>query len=153
MIGVTRTKHERGGHNGSDPFGYHAARDEAGKIVQPHRLEVVPDEAAIVRLIFDRCGAGNVSQGQLAQDLRAEGRPRRGRPWVEKSLQDILRRADFYLGRAVYRRGEDVADGTHEPIVTSEQAHLARRASIRRQRPGRYGSRGRIYQLARVAYC
>jgi DNA invertase Pin-like site-specific DNA recombinase len=49
MVGITRTKHERGGHNGSDPFGYTAVRDEHGRIVQPHRLAVVEAEAEMIR--------------------------------------------------------------------------------------------------------
>ena len=124
-----------------------------GKVVQPHHLEVVEAEAEMVRRIFDRYGAGDVSYGQLAIDLRAEGSDRRGRPWTEKSIQDIIRRAPFYLGNAVYRRGEVVPPGEHEPIITVEQVHLAKHASVRRQRTGRYGTRGRTYLLARVAYC
>ena len=150
----TRAKHERGGHNGADPFGYRAARDELGRVVQPHRLEVVPGEADLVRLVFDRYGAGDVSHGRLAEALRAEGLTRRGRPWVEKGVQDILRRADLYLGKAVYRRGQDVREGTHEPIITPEQAHLARQAAARRQRStaGRQ-QRGRVYLLAQLLHC
>ena len=43
--------------------------------------------------------------------------------------------------------------GTHEPIITPEQAHLAERAAHRRHRPGRYGRTGRIYPLAWLACC
>ena len=65
----------------------------------------------------------------------------------------MLRRAEFYLGNAVYRRGLDVRPGEHEPIITPEQAHAAKRAAARRQRTGRYGSRSRVYVVGRVAWC
>ena len=41
----------------------------------------------------------------------------------------------------------------NEPIITPEQAHLAERAAHRRYRPGRYGRTGRVYPLARLAFC
>ena len=154
MVGITRTKHERGGHNGSDPFGYRTVRDEAGRIVQPHLLEVEQEEAEVIRLIFDEYGREqHRSHGALASDLNARGVTRRGRSWNEKSVADILRRAPFYLGNAVYRRGEDIRPGTHDPIVTLEQAHATERVAVRRRRPGRYGTRGRTYLLQRLAYC
>ena len=43
--------------------------------------------------------------------------------------------------------------GTHKPIITPEQAHLVERAAHRRYRPGRYGRTGRVYPLARLAFC
>jgi DNA invertase Pin-like site-specific DNA recombinase len=154
MVGITKTKHERGGHNGSDPFGYRTVRDDENRIVQPHHLEVVEDEAYVIRLIFDRYARGDVSQGQLARQLTTEGRTRRGRMWIEKSVQDILRRAPFYLGQAVYRRGEDVRDGSHEPTITPEQAHSAKRAAMARtRRPTHHHRPERVYTLARLAYC
>ncbi len=154
MVGITRTKHERGGHNGADPFGYRSARDEHGRIVQPQTLEPVPDEAEMVRLIFERYGTAELSHGRIAEGLRAEGRLRRGRLWVEKSVQDVLRRADFYRGQAVYRRGQDVRLGSHEPIITPEQAHEAQRAARRRaSRPTHHHRPERVYPLAHVVYC
>jgi DNA invertase Pin-like site-specific DNA recombinase len=153
MAGLTRTKHEAGGHNGLDPFGYRTVRDELGRIVRPHRLEVIKEEAAIVVDVFDRYGRGDVSHGDLAAALNAEGIVRRGKVWVEKSVADLLRRAPFYLGQSVYRRGASIVPGTHEPIVSPEQAHLAERSAHRRHRPGRYGRTGRVYPLARIVYC
>ncbi len=154
MVGITRTKHERGGHNGSDPFGYRAARDEHGRLVQPQQLVPVPEEAELVRRIFDVYGTGDVSQGQLAAILQSEGLKRRGRPWVEKSVQDVIRRAEFYRGNAVYRRGADVRPGAHEPIITPEQAHAAQRAALRRnRRPTHHHRADRVYLLARIAWC
>ena len=154
MVGLARTKHDSGGHNGLDPFGYRAARNEHGALIRPHRLEVVAAEAELVREVFDRYGSeGVASMGALAAAMNGEGKQRRGRLWTDKGVQDVLRRAPFYRGQAVYRRGQDVRPGSHEPIITAEQAHLAERAASRRQRPGRYGLAGRVYVLQRLAYC
>jgi DNA invertase Pin-like site-specific DNA recombinase len=80
MVGLTRTKHEAGGHNGLDPFGYRTTRDELGRISRPHRLQVVEAEAAVVRDVFDRYGRSEFSHGDLAAALNAEGVQRHGRP-------------------------------------------------------------------------
>ena len=153
MVGLTRTKHEQGGHNGLDPFGYRTVRDERGQISRPHRLEVVAEEATVVRDIFDRYSSGTVSQGDLAAALNVEGKHRRGRPWVEKGVADILRRGDFYLGNSVYRRGASVRPGSHDPIITPEQRHLAQRVASRRLRAGGHGSASRAYLLTRLSVC
>lgn len=154
MVGLTRTKHDAGGHNGRDPFGYRTARDPAGAIARPHRLEVVETEAGIIRGIFERYASDEVgSMGELAARLNAEGSNRRGRQWTSESVKDLIRRSDLYLGRAVFHRGADVRPGTHEPIITPEQAHAAERVKLARHRSGRYGSSGRIYPLAGLAWC
>jgi hypothetical protein len=44
---------DQDGHNGSDPYGYRMAYTPEGKVEQPHRLVPVPEEAEVVRLIFD----------------------------------------------------------------------------------------------------
>jgi DNA invertase Pin-like site-specific DNA recombinase len=154
MAGLTRTKHDNGGHNGLDPFGYRTMRDEQGRVAQPHRLALVPDEAELIREIFDRYGAGQAaSRGALAAALNAEGKRRRGKPWNEQSVRDVLRRAPFYLGSAVYHGGADVRPGAHDPIITPEQRDAAYRAARQRHRPGRPDVQKRVYPLQGVAYC
>ena len=37
MVGLTGTKHEQGGYNGLDLFGYRTVRDSRGMIARPHR--------------------------------------------------------------------------------------------------------------------
>ena len=154
MVGITRTKHEAGGHNGRDPYGYRTARDEDGRVSQPHRLEIIEDEAAVIRDVFDRYGRRDyASRGALAAALNAEGTRRRGRIWTDQSVRDILRRVEFYTGSAVHRRGADVRPGAHEPIITPEQAHAAARTGRRNANVGRGAHPRRPYPLQRLAYC
>lgn len=154
MIALTRTKHDAGGHNGRDPFGYRTARDPAGAIVRPHRLEIDVAEADVVRAVFERYASDEVgSMGELASRLNAEGIRRRGRQWTSESVKDLIRRWQLYRGQAVYHRGADVRAGTHEPIITAAQAHAAERVKLARHRSGRYGSSGRVYPLSGLAWC
>ena len=154
MVGITRTKHEAGGHNGRDPYGYRTARDAEGRVSQPHRLEPVEDESAVVRDIFDRYGRGDyASRGALAAALNAEGIRRRGRTWTDQSVRDILRRAEFYMGSAVRDRGADVRPGAHQPIITPEQAHAATRTGRRNANVGIGAHPRRPYPLQRLVYC
>ncbi|MEO5704171.1 MAG: recombinase family protein [Candidatus Limnocylindrales bacterium] len=82
--------------------------------------------------------AATRSAGALAAHLNAEGKRRVvrardaagaiadvERPWTKKGIVDIIRRADFYLGRVVYRRGARTFAGTHPAIITAEQAQAA----------------------------
>jgi DNA invertase Pin-like site-specific DNA recombinase len=167
MVGLTRTKAESGGHNGLPPFGYRAARDASGQLARPHRLEIIEVEAELVREIFDRYPRPETrSTGYLAAQLNAEGKRRRvrardasgavadvDRPWTEKGVADVLRRAPFYLGQVVYHRGAATYAGAHPPIITPEQAHAVDQAKVRRHRPGRPDVQHRTYVLQAIAYC
>jgi len=83
-------------------------------VAQPHRLEPVEDEAAVIREAFDAYGSGRLSShAAVAADLNRRGIARRGKPWSKQSVRDIFRRAPFYAGQAVYRRGKDERPGLH----------------------------------------
>lgn len=115
MVTITRTKHEAGGHNGRDPYGYRTARDAEGRVAQPHRLEPVEAEAAVIRDVFDRYGRGAyASRGALAAALNAEGIRRGGRTWTDQSVRDILRRAG-----SIWARPYTIAAPTFGPARTS----------------------------------
>jgi hypothetical protein len=68
MVGLTRQKHEQGGHNGLDPFGYRTVRDDHGQINRPHRLEVVEARPR-------SCGTSSTATG--AATFRTAGSRRR----------------------------------------------------------------------------
>ena len=154
MVGITRTKHEAGGHNGRDPYGYRTARDDEGRVAQPHRLEPVEDEAAVIREAFDAYGSARIaSHAAVAADLNRRGIARRGKPWSKQSVRDVFRRAPFYAGQAVYRRGKDQRPGLHEPIISAEQRQLVERIARRQRWIGKPTPRHRTWPLQGVAYC
>ena len=65
----------------------------------------------------------------------------------------MLRRADFYLGYAVYRRGRDVRPGSHQPIISAEQRDAAVVTARLRHRAGRPDAPRRVYPLQRLVQC
>lgn len=116
---------------GRPPFGY--------RILVNGDFETVPEEAEIVRLIFDeylQCGGG---VRVVAAELNRRGlRTRAGKQWSMVTVRDILSNA-AYIG--AYRRFGLRIPGSFEPIVDSEvfrrvQQRLRDR-SPRRPRPRR----------------
>jgi hypothetical protein len=126
---------------------------QGGGILHPHRLVMVEDEAAMVREVFERYARDDDSRGALAARLNAEGKRRRGRSWSDQSIRDILRRADFYLGSAVYRRGADIRPGSHEPVISPDQRDAVVSKARRRAHIGRGAHPRRTYVLQRIVYC
>lgn len=84
------------------------------------RGEFVPDEADLVRRIFDEfLEARNLRK--VARSLTEDGIvTRRGRPWHPSTVQSILRNPR-YAGRAVYQGQETGERGAWVPIVTDEE--------------------------------
>lgn len=84
------------------------------------RGELVPDEADVVRRIFDSfLELRNLRK--VARALEDEGiETRRGKPWHPSSVQTILRNPR-YAGRAVYQGQQTGQRGAWPPIVTDEE--------------------------------
>lgn len=105
----------------------HQARARAGLPPKGPRLtgftadgmQIVEDEAEVVRLLFTRFYAGDSLRG-LAAHLNDTGVPsRRGKPWDPSSVSDILSNPR-YCARSVYNRhggGTDWVPGTWPPII------------------------------------
>lgn len=108
-------------------------------------LVVNPDEAAIVRWIFDRYLSGN-SLGKIAAGLEEQGIPSpTGKPkWNREALNKLLSNekyvgevrmqktftADFMTGRREKNTGQldsYLVEDTHEPIIDRETFELAQR--------------------------
>ncbi len=70
---------------------------------EPGSFALVPEEAEVVRLLFDRYVRGSGCQS-IAAELNRQGIPfRDGRPWSARTVGDILRNP-IYAGRLVYGR-------------------------------------------------
>lgn len=84
------------------------------------RGELVPDEAEVVRTIFDRFLESR-SLRTVARSLAADGiETRHGKPWHPSSVQTILRNPR-YAGRAVYQGQQTGERGAWVAIVTDEE--------------------------------
>ena len=137
-----------GRHRGSDPLGYRSARDERGVLARPRQLEVVPDEADVVRLVWEKAATSSTSL--IADELNGDNVPRRPKkirkadgscvlveePWTRDAVKDILRRGRFYLGFVVEKRGLDERPGHHEAIIDEATYNAGLIGAKTRFRPG-----------------
>ena len=113
--------------------------------------EVIEDEAAIIRRIFDRFASGDSLKG-IAADLQKDGiTTRRGGQWSSSSVASILKNAR-YAGRSVYK-GEDVGAATWPAIISEAQlaAVHARLSDPRRKTRGE--STARKHLGSGLYYC
>lgn len=109
---------EKGRHMGPAPFGYE--RDSDG------RLTIHPEQAAVVRLIFERRSDG-AGWAAIARDLQAQGvRRPDGRVLSALQLQRMVARR-VYLGEASH--GEHVKQGAHPAILDEALWSAAKRAA------------------------
>jgi site-specific DNA recombinase len=92
---------DAGMHTGGRVFGYRIVAANDGTVRK--RLEVEPDEASLVRRIFDDWNAGLTLRG-IAHKLNGEGvKSPRGRLWAMTSVRAILRN-EIYNGVAIFNR-------------------------------------------------
>ncbi|HXG41948.1 MAG TPA: recombinase family protein [Dehalococcoidia bacterium] len=131
----------RGAALGRPPFGY--------RVGERRRLEVVPEEAEVVRLIFRLYVQEGLGLRRLAQRLNEMGaRTRSGRLWTVAAVRDVLRNR-VYLG--TYRRFGVRVPANHPPLVSAQEFERAQR----RLGAGQGGPRPRsaLFPLSGLAYC
>lgn len=114
-----RARIRRGQAPNNPPYGYRKvghARDS--------RMEIVPEEAEVVRQIFGLYLRG-LGFNRICNHLNDNGVPaQRGGPWARSSVKVILDNP-FYAGYVTWgrRRGAEerfIAEGQHEPILDAE---------------------------------
>ncbi|MPZ48376.1 MAG: hypothetical protein GEU75_03530 [Dehalococcoidia bacterium] len=113
----------RGEVLGRPPYGYHVG--------SRNRLELVDDEAVVVRYIFKLYLQEGLGIRLIARRLNEEGlRTRRNGAWSMVSIRDILRNR-AYLG--TYQRLGVRVPGTHPALVSPDDfRHVQERLSDRR---------------------
>ena len=121
------------------------------KMTADNNLEIVPEEAAIVRYIYESYVDGGLGSKKIADALNAAGVPtRRGYPWSAKHIVGMLRnekyKGDVIMGKQVRHFGEGhnnpnaeyapryYMEGTHEAIVDRELWDAAQRIMADRGR-------------------
>lgn len=120
-----------GKHNGKVPIGYTIVdHGSAGSHKRKTSIEIVPEEAAIVKRIFEMFSTGN-GYRSIANQLNHDGyKTKMNRPFSITSVKDILDNP-FYVGQIRYNRYENwsekrrrgkstepiLADGVHEAII------------------------------------
>ena len=103
-------KSQKGGYSGGrPPFGYKAAN---------HSLEIVPEEAEIVRTVFRMKDDEGRTYKDVCDYLNAHGKTNRsGTKFSISTVQVIYENKKMYQG--FYRYGKDAewVQGAHEPIL------------------------------------
>lgn len=81
------------------PYGYKKI-----KIGKDNTLEIIEDEAEIVRLVFDQYTKEGLTPGQIAQNLnKMDVAAPRGERWVKDTIRTIVRNR-HYIGLVVFNR-------------------------------------------------
>jgi DNA invertase Pin-like site-specific DNA recombinase len=140
-----RRKAVKGEVLGRPPYGY--------KVGSRRRLELIPEEAVVVRYIFRLYLQEGLGIRLIARRLNEEGlKTRRGGNWSMVSIRDILRNR-VYLG--TYSRFGVRVTGSHPPLVSADDFRVvqdrlnARRTSYQ----PRVTSRFLLSGIAHCGYC
>ena len=132
------------------PYGYRAYKLQGEK---GNSLEIIPEEAEIVRLIFDMYGKQGIGYNTIAYRLNQLGIPSQSSAWGQTSITNILNN-EVYLGKIRWRRepvkrvvtdgmlekkrilnkNYDLYEGRHEPIITQQQWDDVKDQQHRRQK-------------------
>ena len=132
---------ERGFNTGAKTYGYRSIkvydptgkRDTDGPVVIGKRLEIEPEQAAVIRQIFQWYLDG-VSHPQMADRLNAMGAPTpRGSRWTNHHTQRMLKN-ERYLGRQIW--GQTTLErrpGTNQRVAKTrprEDWHISERPDL-----------------------
>lgn len=127
---------------GRPPYGY--------QVGPRRRLELVHDEAVVVRYIFKLYLHENMGIRKIAGQLNEEGIPtRRGGRWSMVSIRDLLRNR-VYLG--TYTRFGVKIPGSHPPLISPEDFRRVQERLQSRQGTARTRT-VTPFLLSGLAYC
>ena len=139
------------------PYGYRIVKDEKGYTLEPH-----PDEAPVVRLIFELYTHPDperrMGSWKIANKLNEMGlRNRFGDPWQANAVAHIIKRAPVYRGMIQWRKTEQrklgggrkksrtrdrsewiVVKGRHQPLIDEETFRRAQEYLSLRTHPPYY---------------
>lgn len=141
----------------TDPYGYRKIKVTVGKKKCP-TLEIVEDEAKVVRMIFDWYANEAVGSTVICDRLNEMGiRPRIADKWQKSTITKMLDN-ELYIGKIrdgirtsehlvidqeiikknKYNHNYEIHDGKHDPIVDEELFYKAknRKGSLPKQKPG-----------------
>jgi len=100
-----------------------------GYRVEKGRLVLVPEQAEVVRRIFDWAAKGRTQTWMRARLNEEDAPTRTGSPWRFSTLQHILKNR-FYTGRVAFE--ETWIAGEHPPIVSGELFEACQRKGVDR---------------------
>lgn len=159
LVSGRNTSASEGKYLGSKPpYGYNIIKIKGDK---GNTLEVIPEEAKVVQMIYDMYTTENIGKRTIAHRLNLLHIPTKtGKKWTETSVNNVLRNI-VYTGKIPWKRmttekrfvdgklikkrkihdDYEVHEGLHEAIITDEQYDLAQQIkSDRRVSPTKIGT-------------
>lgn len=121
---------------------------------------VVPEEAEVVRFMFERYVTGRYSLSDIVDMINDRGwRTRGGRRFSKDTVTDMMRNP-FYAGKVVYKASQrkrdagEVFEGQHEAIISEELWEVSVRVRGQHQHRVRISQAvARPYLLSQLARC
>lgn len=114
-ISILKARTEEGRKNKVRNGGYAGGKPPIGYKAVDGKLEIVPEEAEIVRLVFELRENGGTLMG-IAEELNKRGyRTKKGGNFLHSAVQTILNNEDTYRGH--YKYGKGSVENQHEPIL------------------------------------
>ena len=106
------------------PFGYRKINPQH----KVHTLEIIPEQAEIVKLIYDMYLKGSGAKA-IARELNKMGvKPQKRQQWEAPSIKKILSNP-LYIGKVRWKTkssGDTLYEGLHEPILSEEVFYAVR---------------------------
>ncbi len=134
-----------GKQNNAPPFGY--------KKLATGTLEVIDEEAELIKGAFQEYASGNYTDRKIADLLNLKGSRTRGnRTWNKESVRTMLQ-LDFYYGAVKYL--DTLYEGSHQPLISKElfdQVQIIRKSHAARPRTNTKNFE-RIYLLNGLIRC
>ena len=108
---------------GRIPYGYRLVPTTIGG-VKTSMYEIVPEEAAVIRLMFELYSEPECSYGDLVRYFEARGITKHGKPWERTRMADTLRnsiyvRADLSVYQFYQEQGAIVVNAPSDFIGTN----------------------------------
>ncbi len=105
---------------GRVPYGYRLVPTVIGNI-KTAMYQIVPEEAEIVRLMYELYAQPECSYGDIVRCFQEHGVTKHGKPWVRARLADVLRnpiyvRADLAVYRFYQSQGAIIANDSSDFI-------------------------------------
>lgn len=105
---------------GRVPYGYRLVPTVIGS-VKTAMYQIVPEEAEVVRLMYELYAQPECSYGDIVRYFQEHGITKRGRPWERTRLADVLRnpiyvRADLAVYEFYQSQGAIIANGSSDFI-------------------------------------
>ena len=153
LVAGRNTSAAEGKYCGSKPpFGYKIVKLKG---VKGNTLEIIPEEARIVKLIFNLYTEENMGSRSIAWHLKKlHLKTKTGVDWTETSVTNVLTN-EVYYGKNRWKRNKqekrfeggkivkktvrskeyELHDGLQEPIITEEQFYLVKKMRAEKYHP------------------